>query len=258
MSEDSKCRSVLSWDIGMKNLSYCILERKSDIREEDQSHTKHGYYIKDWGLIDLFEEDVPAVNYCCGKTKKGTDCNKKAKYNEDDKYYCKAHKTEKSKLTKKVKRKKRTSFEYAKRINQVLDESPKFLDVNYVVVENQPSQLNPIMKSIQMIIFSYFSFQHGCEKASNLISVNNVNPRQKEKLPPKDDEWTGSSYENNYLERVANIKDRYKKRKLLCLEYAKFCLRDAPEYLAYLDNHKKQDDLTDSFLQATDWLLRQK
>jgi len=41
-------------------------------------------------------------------------------------------------------------------IPRKLHELPQLLDVDYVVIENQPSLKNPQMKSIQMILYSYF------------------------------------------------------------------------------------------------------
>lgn len=246
--------SVLSWDIGLKNLSYCVLERNNKNREEDQTQTKHGYYIRDWGLINLYEDEKEVVHYCQERTKKGSICNKKAKFIKGDKFYCKVHKNENSSAIKKGKKKRRTPFEYAKRIKRALDEKPELQDVNYVIIENQPVNLNPIMKSVQIILLSYFSFLH--ESSPILLSVSNVNAKQKEKLPENDTDWVGSIYEQKVRACFDRIKDRYRRRKILCLEYAKLCLHDAPEYLSYLENHTKQDDLTDCFLQATDWFLR--
>jgi hypothetical protein len=41
-------------------------------------------------------------------------------------------------------------------IPRKLHEKPQLLDVDIVVIENQPSLKNPQMKSIQMILYSYF------------------------------------------------------------------------------------------------------
>jgi hypothetical protein len=248
--------SVLSWDIGVKNLSYCILERNK-CNYEDQTLTKQGYFIKDWDLINLYEDEKEKINYCKEPLKtKGKICNRKGKYYEGDKYYCNKHKTDNSKAIKKPKKLKKSPFEYSKRIKVELDKRPELLNVNYVIIENQPSQLNPTMKSVQMLLFSYFSYKFNTNEAPSLISVVNVNAKQKEKLPVNDPDWIGSIYEQRVNDRYNRVKDRYKRRKILCLEYAKMCLENAPEYLSFLDNHSKQDDLTDCFLQATDYFIR--
>ena len=43
-----------------------------------------------------------------------------------------------------------------KNIVEQLDKYNHFLDVNHVLLENQPALKNPTMKSIQMMIYSYF------------------------------------------------------------------------------------------------------
>jgi len=251
--------AVLSWDIGIKNLSYCILERNGDGRFEDQTRTKHGFYIRDWDIINLYEDEVLPVRYCEEKTKKGKVCHKKAKYHVGNReFFCKTHKPDHAVLIKKPKKKKKTPFDHAKRMKEALDARPELLNVNYVILENQPSQMNPMMKTVQMLLFSYFSYAFGTDRAPTLIHIGNVNARQKEKLPTVDTDWPGSSYEQVVNDRYNRVKDRYRRRKILCLEYAKMCLEDAPEYLSFLENHNKQDDLTDCFLQATDWFLRNK
>ena len=241
--------TVISWDIGLKNLSYCILGNNS----EDEPLTKHNFSVIDWDLIDLYPEDKEEVFKCIGLTKKKTVCGKKASYICKDEYYCKTHSLKDRKEIKKKKKIKRKPFEYALRIKNELDKRPELHKVNTVLIENQPALMNPIMKTVQMIIFSYFSFKHSEE---NPIIVKNINAKMKEKLPDKDLEWKESKYCKHYLERIEKVKNKYSRRKLLCLEYAKLCLETAPGLQDFLETHKKQDDLTDSFLMSTDWLLR--
>ena len=91
---------ILSWDVGIINLSYCILEYDLDKKENK---------ILYWGIINLID-----------------------------------------------------SPEMKKNMNLVFENIPKklneydfLLDVDAVVIENQPSLKNPKMKSIQMIVYSY-------------------------------------------------------------------------------------------------------
>lgn len=249
-----KKMKVISWDIGLKNLSYCILKDS----KEDGPITKHGYTILDWEVIDLYS-DEGKIYPCCGLTKKKKVCGKKSKYyenigEEEKKYYCKTHKTETSQEIKKPKNpKNRNPFEYATRIKQELDKRPHLIEVDAVIIENQPALTNPIMKTVQMIIFSYFSFKHSPE---NPFLVKNINAKRKEKLPEKDNDWENSAFKNQYLERIKTIKDKYRRRKFLCFYYAKLCLETSLEMQEFLSNHKKKDDLTDSFLMCMDWFLR--
>ena len=68
---------IISIDVGMKNLAFCLVEIKNN-----------DYIIKDWDIIDLCETQ----NHICKFPKKNNiQCSKKAKYVKDGIYYCKIH-----------------------------------------------------------------------------------------------------------------------------------------------------------------------
>lgn len=76
---------VISFDIGIKNMAYCILSKTDQIN------------ITDWNVLNLMNEE-PQMNHLCscvipGKTKKlpSKVCGKKAKYAKNDAYYCEKH-----------------------------------------------------------------------------------------------------------------------------------------------------------------------
>ena len=92
---------ILSWDVGIINLSYCILDYNKETNEKK---------ILKWGIINLID-------------------------------------------TPDMKKNMNLVFE---NIPRKLNENHFLLDVDYVVIENQPSLKNPKMKSIQMIVYSYF------------------------------------------------------------------------------------------------------
>lgn len=238
---------VIAWDIGLKNLSYCILQKNGE-----GSLTKHNYTVVDWEIINLYPEDS-TYHTCIGLTKKNKTCGKKATYSKGDEFYCKTHSPTDGTKSKKKKVKNRNPFEYARRIKMELDKRPELRDVDYVIIENQPALVNPIMKTVQIIILSYFSFKYSSDKP---YLVQNINAKRKEKLPDNDPDWEESEYKKQYLERIRTIKSKYNRRKLLCFYYAKLCLEPSPEMQDFLLNHHKQDDLTDSFLMCTEWLLR--
>ena len=91
---------ILSWDVGIYNLSYCILEINEDKIIK----------ILSWDIVNLVD-------------------------NEN------------------MKKNRNLLFE---NIPRKLYEIPELLNVDIVVIENQPSLKNPQMKSIQMILYSYF------------------------------------------------------------------------------------------------------
>ena len=81
MSENKKYR-ICSWDVGIKNLAYCILEFDID-----------NYKIIKWDIINLVKNNS---HMCSGKFKNGKDCNKKASFyafnGNNNIYFCGTHK----------------------------------------------------------------------------------------------------------------------------------------------------------------------
>lgn len=65
---------IISWDVGIVHLAYCILEYSYN-DEKNDSHIE----ILDWDQIDLIDDNEIKLSCCCTlKTKK--KCKKKAKY----------------------------------------------------------------------------------------------------------------------------------------------------------------------------------
>lgn len=80
---------VISFDIGIKNMAYCVL---SSTQNADAPITIH-----DWNVLSMIEESAPAIFPCncmiAGKNKKTEPkmCNKAAKYSKNDQYFCDRH-----------------------------------------------------------------------------------------------------------------------------------------------------------------------
>ena len=69
--------NILSIDVGIKNLAYCLFFIQS----------KEKYEISQWHVIDL----TNSRKKCCGIKKDLTICNKNARYFKKNNYYCKTH-----------------------------------------------------------------------------------------------------------------------------------------------------------------------
>ena len=67
--------NIISIDVGIKNLAYCLFYVLPD----------KSYEINQWGVLNLCRP-IPT---CSNKTKK--ICKKSAKYFKNQKYYCKVH-----------------------------------------------------------------------------------------------------------------------------------------------------------------------
>ena len=71
---------IVSWDVGIKNLAYCILEKKDDDEKP--------YIIHEWNVINLVKnEDIK----CCLCENK--EIKSMCIYLEETKYLCKSHKS---------------------------------------------------------------------------------------------------------------------------------------------------------------------
>ena len=55
-------------------------------------------------------------------------------------------------------------------------------NVKYVLIENQPALKNPVMKSIQMIIYTFFVMNGVMNDKSNIENIHMVNARNKLKV----------------------------------------------------------------------------
>ena len=218
---------ILSWDIGIINLSYCILD--FDIENNEKK-------ILEWGIINLID-----------------------------------------------------SPEMKKDINLIFENIPKklkendfLINVDYVVIENQPSLKNPKMKSIQMIVYSYFLMfgkifnisenkikQIDFCNASNKLKVYdgpkiNIDDLKKKKkinqkesikdfvIENKDNEDENKDNEIQIKEKQKKIKLSYTDKKKMAIEHVKYYLNlNNDEYnIKYFNEHKKKDDLADSYLQG--------
>ena len=112
----------------------------------------------------------------------------------------------------------------------------KINELDFVVIENQPVLKNPKMKSIQMILYSYFLF-HKLDNNLN-YKVKLFSPRAKLKI------YDGPTV-------TCNKKNKYAVRKYLAIEYTKYFLeKNNSKWTQFFMKSKKQDDLADCYLQG--------
>ena len=84
---------ILSIDVGMRHLAYCICETKTSENNELNTWSASTPYkfsgnILKWDIINLCND---TKKQCMGKTKKGSACEKKGMYCKEGKAYCKTH-----------------------------------------------------------------------------------------------------------------------------------------------------------------------
>ncbi len=183
---------ILSFDIGIKNLAYCILDKDEDNKLR----------IIKWDIIKLLED------------------NEKCKGFPLD--------------------------ELTKRLYKQLNSHFYSYNITKVLLENQPVLKNPVMKSVQMIVFSFFQYQ-AILLAREINTIKLVNASNKLKV--------GKTFtEINNNEDIIKIKSKYTRNKKFAIEYTYKILEDRIEnfetLIEYFKENKKRDDLADAFLQG--------
>ncbi len=110
--------------------------------------------------------------------------------------------------------------------------------IDVILIENQPVQKNPKMKSVQMIVYSFFCVRKvlNCEDATILFQSANNKNRYMTKLSIETPKCS-----TKYLEN--------KKKAILCVKQ----IVDS-EWYEYFVSHKKKDDLADSYLQTLSYI----
>lgn len=195
--------AILSFDVGVKNLAYCLFTYDSLTEFE----------IQEWDIIDL----------SVGSSSSEQKCRKLTLNDQSDI------------LLKKLK------------------ELFEVTDIDYIIIENQPVLKNPTMKTIQMIIYTYFRILK-TNDGKYIEDVVLVNANNKVR------------FADNVLSKVPNIdlelppppsskdgsRGRYKRNKEVAVTATKRLLErfGSDDTLAFFTSCKKKDDLADTLLQG--------
>ena len=268
---------ILSIDVGIKNLAFCLLENDK---------------IAKWDVINLAAQDASDGCGCC-VVDKNVKCSNLAKFTKNGSHYCLKHAKKqpfqiptpelkkafinKQNLQKLYEMADKFGIQYTNTMkkNDIIHELNEYttsmcfemvhsvgaseIDLvtigknikkhfdqifsgeevfDYVIIENQISPIANRMKTIQGMIAQYFIMTGTCQKIEFVSSVNKLKD-----IAPAD----------------KNVKLSYGDRKKLgistCLEIIKDT-NSYSEWCAYFTSHKKKDDLADSFLQGR-WFKNQ-
>lgn len=123
-------------------------------------------------------------------------------------------------------------------------------DVNEVIIENQPVLKNPVMKTVQSFLDSYFFF-HGYQEGKideiKLFSASKkLNAYQKD-LPVT---------QQLQIDKLSSKYQATKKKSIFCV---KAMLREAPvnhKWIEYFEDHKKKDDLADAYMMGVYFIMK--
>lgn len=246
-----------------KNATYCLTingESRGYCKTHLAQHEEHWSVKK---TRQLFRQLKPGHTRTCTHLKNtGECCGKKCKYvyqhNGEKIYYCPPH--FKSALAKKIKElspiliknlmvKKYPTAELQLNLIKKLDllaEHFSILGISEVIIENQPSQKNPKMKSIANTLFDYFLIRGTIDKVHgmDIKLVRFICPSNKLKVN-----------NNNTIEVFKANKDKSKKYKLtkaLGIQYTRQLIDK--DQLLYMELYKKKDDICDAYLQGRYYL----
>jgi hypothetical protein len=273
---------VVSIDVGIKNMAYCVMSTKAE-KEEDQP------IVETWDIINVAEETPKKCIYC---VKSST-----AKFKKDDIFYCLKHaKAEKQfiiptselkhttinkqkigqliiladKYKLKYDKEKIRKPELVSLIHKYIDDTcfEKAVEVNasnvdlITVGRNIQKKFDAIFDSIvneitHVIIENQISpianrmktiqgmvAQYFIMKNATII-IEFISSSNKLKMVDDDDSTKGEKLD--YISRK-------KKGVVVCLDL----LKDDKDMTSYLKTHKKKDDLADAFLQGIWYINKNK
>lgn len=131
-------------------------------------------------------------------------------------------------------------------------EELKYEKIDYVLIENQPSNLNGIMKSIQLLIFSYFMLLKHWDKLNmNVLLINASLKLQYHTFKPEPLIKIDSQRTKKEQKR-----DKYRNNKNDGIEITKYYIKDNKILYYYFTKHKKKDDLADTLLQTVSYIKK--
>jgi len=140
--------------------------------------------------------------------------------------------------------------------------------IDYVLIENQPSNLNGIMKTIQHIIYGYFSLIKYWDKEVGNVVLVNASLKTKNHIYVINMEANAANAANaakaakpgtgDAVGEARNKKgfrrDKYKNNKMLSIELCRQYISENEQLQKRFNENKKKDDLSDACLQAVSYI----
>lgn len=235
-------RVILSIDIGVKNLAFCLMSAKDEYAEGNN------FNIYEWKSVNLIDEEYPSCEALLKSGKnKGQKCGKTSKIKTKEcEYFCASHNPDKTKYKPKKPKKVKSVLLKDKclALYKVLDDLPHLVQRPVEVVIEQQMKKNPTMLQMAHLVYSYFIMRGYVVPESPIKNVRFVSARNKLKV-----------YDGPKLE--CHLRNAYNQRKWYACQYTKYMIRNDPVHSEYLDKFpKKKDDLSDCYLQGVWWLKR--
>jgi len=223
------------FDIGIKNLAFCIIDSAIWNQFKNGIGTDSG--IKLWKNLNILGESEKCSGTIKSGAKKGMTCDKLASWCIKDTFFCGTHKNIDCKKYKPPKIKNTNMKLLKQKAFEELDKIELFNSIDHIVIESQP-RINQQMKMFATSIESYFIIRQNIDNPDpKLKSIKNSPAKNKLTV------YNGPPILANH------IKDPYARRKYLAEKYTEYFLEKCPEILEeYYISCKKKDDLADAFL----------
>ena len=289
---------LISYDVGIKNLAYCIVDEKMTIIQWDVidllninnkcsfcDHNADLLFYK-YKLCKEHKKKVEELKEPCiekvNKDDKCVVCQKAAKCKIGDNFLCNLHRKSFENKNYKIKETnvtcdKISTAQFKYNLVTALDLLPELSDVDIVLIENQPSFKNPKMKAIADTLCAYYLIRGVVDrKRFTLEDIHLIAPSMKLKLAPvegMDDEdlkvlkldltKKKVKKEVKVSEQEEEPKIEDKKGKMTYKQGKDFAIKKCltlidATHKEFLKTHKKKDDLCDCYLQAYHYLTKVK
>jgi hypothetical protein len=273
---------ILSIDVGIKNLAFCLFEKPSSDSQ---------FKVTKWDIVNISEQED---NLLCGFIEKNVECNKPAKFKKNDKCFCLKHSKKQNdkilipKLEQKVafinKQKIAKLYDIAKSYNIKYEPKIKKIDLislinahiskHYFETIESKKAAEVNLFNIGINIKTKFNKLFGNEeKIDYVIIENQISPiasRMKTIQGMIVQYFVMTNLNVDHIEFISasnklkdcDLKDKttYSDRKKLGIEKCLGIITSNigfNEHIEYFNKHKKKDDLSDSFLQGI-WFINNK
>jgi len=274
---------ILSIDVGIKNLAFCLFEEK-------QGNT-NTFFIKKWDIINISEKEE--ILKCICIDKKGF-CSKPAKFKKEDKFYCLKHSKKQTYIhpTKELKpsyinkQKIQNLYEIADKYKIAYEKPIKKAELTMLINEYiRNTCFEPIVKvnasKLDLVTIGHNLqkkldevLEHEFDTITNIIIENQIGPianRMKTiqgmlvqyfimRNCSAGIEFVSASNKLKDINIDDDLIDTYKDRKKIgiikCLEVINENSQ-LKKWDSFFNRHKKKDDLSDALLQGM-WFLNKK
>jgi len=236
---------ILSIDCGIKNLAFCLIDfKKYNKIEINNFNNEINNLEKEFNKIKkTFENQIIYEDF----EKKLKDVKDKIIKNLDFEII----KWDNINLIDNKKVKSVSVFNLSKILVKRLDSIDGLRDVDYVLIEQQPSK-NSKMKTLQTALYSYFMIRGIIDSNKPIKNIIYVSPKNKLKGTTAQERRVIYEYYNERSEKK-DKGTRYRNTKAVGVKFCSYLLSiyDKDEDSTFFESKRgKKDDYADAFIQA--------